>query len=149
MIFLFEIFKRKRCRIVALIAAALITLIVPKDIFKGWLILLGVPFIILSSMVVACVVRLLKERIDLSKESGASFLAILATVFGFIALHMCTLGSMVCGATLSFSVVAFILPEYLFHKMSQYPIYVLIFSILLQIISLYLMNCFKKSKHQK
>ncbi|MBW3021212.1 hypothetical protein KY334_07995 [Candidatus Woesearchaeota archaeon] len=149
MIFLFDIFKHKSCRLVFIVALAIISLLVPRSIFLGWLILLGIPFIVLSSMVVSCFIRLLRERIRLSKESGMSLLGIIATAFGFIALQMCSIGTLVCGVTLSFSIFGFILPGFLFHFIGEYSYLVLVLSIILQFISLYFMNCFKKVKSQK
>ncbi len=144
-LYILNIFKSNYCKIIFLISLILVSFLIPKKIFYGFYSILGVVFILLTALTLTCLIRNVKEKISSAKSNGASVIGILSILFGFGALQACTIGAPVCGATLGAGVIALIFPGVLFSFLEKYGIVIIIFSIIIQIISLYFMNCFKKT----
>lgn len=144
-LYLWSLFKSNYCKITFLISLVLISFLTPKKIFYGFYSILGILFIVLTSITVTCLLRNVKERISSAKTNGATFMGILSVIFGFGALQVCTIGAPICGATIGAGVVALIFPGILFNFLEKYSIWIIVFSIIIQIISLYFMNCFKRT----
>jgi len=142
--YLLEIFKSHYCKFVLLIALIGVYFLTPKKIFYGpYYTLLGILFIIMTSLTLTCFVRTIKDRVLSAKASGVSLLGILSIVFGFGALQACTVGAPVCGATIGGGVIALIFPGFAFNLMEKYSLWIILISIILQILALYFMKCFK------
>ncbi|MEM3374466.1 MAG: hypothetical protein QXE31_04560 [Candidatus Woesearchaeota archaeon] len=141
--FIYAVFESNICKIVFLISLLIGYFLTPKRIFYGVYTLLGIFYIILFAMVMTCMVRVIKEKVINLKHTGASFFSIILSLFGFGALNMCGIGAPVCTAGISIG-VASLFPGFFHDFFHNYGILVLVISIILQIIALLYMGCFKK-----
>lgn len=144
--YLLGIFKSYYCQFVFLIALVGTYFLVPKKVFYGYYALIGIFFIIMASLTIACLVRTIKEKVLSAKASGASLLGILSIIFGFGALQACTIGAPVCGATIGGGIIALIFPGFAFSLIEKYSVLIVLISIFIQLLALYLMKCFQKMR---
>jgi hypothetical protein len=143
-IFLFKVFQSKYCALVFISGLILGFLIVPKKIFNGFYVILGVIYIILFALVLMCIVRTIKERIYNVKQTGVTTISLVASALGLGALQACSIGAPVCGATIGVGIASIFFPQSAFIILEDYAIYVVILSLILQLIAIYYMGCFKK-----
>ena len=139
-----HIFKSHYCKIIFIIIFFLSYFLIPKKLFHSWWILVAILFMFLFSLVITCIVRNVKEKVILAKTYKSSLIGVLATAIGLSALQVCGVGAPVCGATIGAGFLSALFPGIFMRFLDNFAIYILIASILLQIISLYFMNCFKK-----
>jgi len=140
---LFEIFKSKYCKIVFLLSLILVAFLVPKKVFYSYYIIIGVLFILLTSLIITCFARSIKERIFSVKSSGGSILGMITAIIGFSALHLCTVGAPVCGAYIGLGFLAILFPGLAVNFLEKYSILILIISMFIQVLALKLMGCLK------
>lgn len=146
---LIKIFNSNYCKIVFILSLILVTLLIPKKVFYGYYKILAVSFILLTSLMITCFVRNIKEKIYSAKLNGVSFIGIIGIVFGVGALQACTIGAPVCGASIGAGVFALIFPGFAFGFIENYSIHIIIASIIIQITALYFMGCInEKSKRR-
>lgn len=143
---IFKIFRYTYCRVVFLVALGVSYFLVPQRIFNSVYWLLGIVFMVLSALLVTCVIKNIKDRIRIARTYKSSILGILAVAFGAASLQFCGVGVFVCSPTWGMALVTAIFPELAFPILTHFAIPVFILSIFFQIISLYLMGCFKLSK---
>ncbi|MEM4397532.1 MAG: hypothetical protein QW757_02825 [Candidatus Woesearchaeota archaeon] len=141
--FLFAVFESKLCFIVFLLSLALGSILTPKRIFYGYFTILGVFYIFLFALVMTCMVRIIKEKVINLKHTGASFFSIILSLLGFSALNVCGIGAPVCGAGLTIGIASFF-PSFFNNFFHNYAWLILIISIIIQILALWYMGCFKK-----
>lgn len=142
--YLIKILNSNYCKIVFILSMIMIYFFLPRGIFKGILSIIGIIFILLSSMVLTCFVRNIKEKYLSAKLNATSSLGLLATIIGISSLQICGLGAPVCGASIVAGILALIAPGVSLHFLKNHEIIIIIISILIQILALYLMNCFKQ-----
>jgi len=147
--FFLENLKSNYCKVVFLISLILGYLSIPKEIYQGKYVYLAIPFIILFAFTITCIVRSIKEKIVVSKNNGSSLLAIIINIVGISTLQVCGLGVPSCGASIGMGVLTAIFPEFLIRYLHSYAIWILIISILIQIYSLYSLNCIVDKKNLK
>jgi len=145
-IFLINTLKSKYCKITFLISLIISYFLIPNKIFYKGYIILAIVFMALFALTITCIIRTLKERIISAKRSGATVLSIIGTILGIGALQTCTIGAPICGTSVGLGIVSIFFPHTAHSLMHEYSIYVLYVSIIFQIIALYFMNCFKKTK---
>lgn len=143
-LYIIEVFDSNLCKILFLISLILGYFLIPKDIFLGRNIFLGLIFLINFAAIISCIVRNIKERVLLAKTYNNSILGILASAIGLAALQVCGVNSAVCGAGFGFVILSAIFPNFIIGFLDRYAIALIILSILIQWISLYFMGCFKK-----
>ncbi len=119
--------------------------LVPETMFHGLYSLLAMFFIISSALTVTCIIRNTKERIKINKNSGKSALAIALSVLGLMATQVCGIGAPVCGAALGASLGLTFLPTFAQSFFQDYAVYIIIFAILGQLYSLYILKCWGKN----
>ena len=141
-----KIFKSNYCKIIFILIFFLSYFLIPKKVFHGWWSLIAILFMFFFSLVMTCIVRNIKEKILLAKTYKSSLVGILATAIGLSALQVCGVGAPICGATIGTGFLSVFLPGIFMKFLDDFAIYILIASIILQAISLYFMNCFKKQK---
>ncbi len=139
-----RIFKSNYCKIVFLFSLIGGYFFLPKNLLIYPYIFILILFAIGFSLVLTCLVRNIKERIVLSRTYKSSLLGIIASAFGIAALQACGIGAPVCGASIGAGIVSAIFPGVFTKFLSGYSLYIIAFSLLLQAVSLYLMNCFEK-----
>ena len=149
LLFFLENLKSNYCKVVFLISLILGYLSIPKEIYQGKYVYLAIPFIILFAFTITCIVRSIKEKIVVSKNNGSSLLAIIVNIVGISTLQVCGLGVPSCGASIGMGVLTAIFPEFLIRYLHSYAIWILIISILIQIYSLYSLNCIVDKKNLK
>lgn len=145
-IFLINVLKSKYCKITFLISLIISYFLIPNKIFYKGYIILAIIFMFLFALTITCIIRTLKERIISAKKSGATILSIIGTILGIGALQTCTIGAPICGASVGLGIVSIFFPHTAHSLMHKYSIYIIYISIVFQIIALYFMNCFKKTK---
>jgi hypothetical protein len=143
-IFLFKVFQSRYCVFVYLLGLILGYFLVPKKIFTGMYSVLGVLYILIFAIVLMCIVRTIKERIFNVKNTGASAISVIASLFGLGALQVCGFGAPVCGATIGVGILSILFPQSSFLVFEKYAVYIVAFSLILQLISIYYMGCLKK-----
>lgn len=141
--YLFTVFKSKYCVIVFILALIASYFLIPKQVFYKWYTALALVFMLTISSTITCIVRNVKERIALSRTTETSILSIIATGIGITALQVCGVGAPVCGASLSMGFLSFLFPTVFTGFITRHATLIIGFSIALQIIALYFMNCFK------
>ncbi len=142
---LLNIFKSPYCWMVFSVMLVVSYFLVPKKIFYGYYSIIAVIFILVFALNFTCLVRSIKDRIvEKKKQSSASFWSFLIGVIGLSALQTCAVGAPVCGASIGIAVLSSIFPAFAFDWLSEYALWIIIISILIQLVSLYQMNCFKK-----
>jgi len=144
--FLYKMFQSKYCCLVFLFSLIIVSILIPKKIFYSYYTILGVFFIIISSLLITCFIRNIKEKVILAKKQKMSFLGIIFLVIGLAAMSTCSVGAPICGASVAGGIVALLFPGIAFKYLSEYSIIIILSSFFIQIIALYYMNCFKKIK---
>jgi len=142
--YLLKILKSHYCKFVFLISLIGSYYLLPKKIFYKLYTLIGILFIVTTSLTITCLVRNIKEKIVSAKASGASLLGIISIIFGFGALQTCTIGVPICGTTIGGGIIGLIFPGFVFNLMEKYSVLIAMISIFIQLLSLYLMKCFQK-----
>jgi Na+/melibiose symporter-like transporter len=140
---IYKVFESHYCKIVFVISLIISYLLIPKDVFKTQFIYLALIYMVLFSIILTCIVRIIKERIKSAIIYEKSILGILASGIGLAALQACTL-SISCSASVGLSILYLIFPQFFVSFLMDYSQYVLIASIIIQAIAIYLMGCFRK-----
>jgi hypothetical protein len=141
---LWSFLKSKYCIAVFFLGLLLGYLLVPKTIFYGLYYILGFSYIIIFSLVLVCIVRTIKDKINNFKSSGAGILTVIASIIGFSAMQVCGVGAPVCGAGIGMGLLSVVAPQASFPLLNKYSLFIIIFSLVFQIFALYYMGCFKK-----
>ncbi len=142
--YLFNTLKSYYCVLIFTIAFIASYFLVPEKIFYGWYTILGISFMTVFALVIMCIVRNIKEKVVLAKTYGGSIVSIIAVAIGLAALEVCGVGAPVCGATIGIGIFSALLPSVALGFFEKYGTYIVVFTVILQVISLYFMNCFKK-----
>jgi len=143
MYYLLFIFKSNYCKFLFFLFFIASYFVIPKHLFHGNLFVLALLFMVTISLTFTCLVRNTKEKIILAKTYKTSIIGLIATIIGVSALQVCGVGAPVCGASVGLGVVSLIFPSVVVGFMDDYAIYLVVFSILAQIASLYYLQCFK------
>jgi hypothetical protein len=126
------------CKIVFFISIFAAYALVPHKVF-GAHFLLSIAFALAFALTMACVAYSMRE--NLKKERSAGLFSLVASAVGFAALQACGL-TLACG-TAGLGIILLILPAALVGYLSQYGIYIVMASIVLQLASLYAMGCLR------
>lgn len=119
-------------------------LILPRHIFTGYLLYLGVIFALLFALNITCFIRAMRERVRIARANGAGLISIIATVLGISALQVCGVGGAhICGAALGAGLITALLPAGAVGLFTDYAVYLVIGAIIAQCYSLYLMRCIR------
>jgi len=113
-------------------------ILIPKQVFDNGFWWLAFPFVILFSLVASCSFKNLKNNLILSKGSKRGFLA---SALGFGALQVCGLSAYACSTALGFTILATILPHSILNIFQQYSVWIIIFSISIQLYALTKLRC--------
>lgn len=144
--FFLENLKSNYCKVVFVLAFALAYVITPKHLLQGRYLFIAVPYFLLFSFSMACMVRVIKERAKSSLIKGGSVFSFLIGVVGLSALQVCGLGTPLCGASIGFGILSMILPRLAFEFLTKHGLIIVLLAMLLQIVGLYSMKCFQ-TKH--
>ena len=139
---LLKILESRYCILVFLISLIVSILVIPKKVFYKWYFVLATTFILTFALTITCIVRNIKEKIKVRKQTSKSIIALIFSIIGFSALQVCTIGAPVCGAA-GLGLFAIIIPKFAFHFFNEYSVWIIIITIVLEIISMNSMSCFK------
>ena len=98
------------------------------------------------SLVLTCLVRDIKERVVLARTYKHHLIGVIASAVGLTALHTCTIGAPVCASAFFFTSLFAFFPFFLTKFLTKYSVFLIVFSIIVQLLTLYLIGCFKKVK---
>lgn len=135
------------CQVVFGLALIIGLLVTPRTALAGHYLFLSIPFIILFALTMTCSIRSIKEKVTVARYQHKSLLGIIASVVGLSAIQACGIGTPFCGASLGISVLSALFPSALVHALIEHSVAILAVSIVIQIISLYMMGCFKITRH--
>ena len=113
-------------------------ILIPSQVFQSGFWWLAIPFILLFSLVTLCTIKNLKINL---KNSRGSKRGLFASALGFGALQVCGLSAYACSTALGFTILATILPHSILNIFQQYSVFIIIFSIFVQIYALIQLNC--------
>lgn len=142
--YILKVMKSRYCEIVFIVSLLVSYFLIPETVFYGWYTVLAAAFMVLFALVMTCTIRNVKERIVLQKTYGGSAIGILSSVLGISALSVCSIGNPVCGAAVGMGLISLIIPGFAHGFLEDYGIYVIAFSLVLQVAALYFLNCFKR-----
>jgi hypothetical protein len=142
--YLINALKSHYCKLVFVIAFIISYFLVPEKIFYSWYTLLGITFMAVFALVIMCIIRNIKKKVLLARTYEGSIVSIIAIAIGLAALEVCGVGAPVCGATIGLGIFSALLPGVALGFFEKYGTYIVVGTIVLQVISLYFMNCFKK-----
>lgn len=137
-----KVFHSNYCKLVFILFLLLGVAITPSKVFYSWYWILGLLFILVFAATMMCLTRNIKEKVVSARKTNSSILSLLGIIIGVSALHMCTIGAPVCGAA-GVGLLALILPTIAYKFMSQFSVYIVILSIILQLWALFSMRCLK------
>ena len=141
-IYLKKVLRSNYCKAVFVIIFILSYFLVPEDVFVGYYILLAVAFMLSISLSLTCIIRNIKERVKLSRTYETSSISVIAAGIGLAALQVCGVGAPVCGASVGLGILSAIFPGVFVNFLQSYAVWIIVISIVLQLIALYEMNCF-------
>ncbi len=144
-IYLLNSLESKYCLFVLTISLFVGYYFIPPHVFHTSYAVFAFVFMFFFALTTMCIVRNIKEKIILARTYKSSLFSILAIVLGLGALQVCGVGAPVCGATVGLGVLSFFFPTIFSHLPKIFAVYLIVGSIFLQILSLYFMNCFKKT----
>lgn len=144
--YIITILKSYYCKAVFLLALLASYFLIPEKVFYGFGYVLAIAFMFAFSLSVTCIIRNIKEKILLAKTYKYSIFHIILIALGLSAFQVCGIGAPVCGATVGIGVLSVIFPGVFIDFLGDYYEPIIIISIILQIIALYFMGCFKLSK---
>ena len=142
--YILKIFKSHLCQVAFFVYLIGSYFLIPKNVFYGWYNILVGAFMIFFALTLTCLTRNIKEKVVLAKTYKSSILGIIATALGLSVLQVCGVGAPVCGASVGASVLSLFFPSFALSFFERYSLYIVISSILFQIIALYYMRCFVK-----
>lgn len=136
-----HIFNSHYCKTVYLLALIGGYLLTPKSLFKGWLALLAIIFIMVFALSLTCIVRNIKERVKLAVTYKNSWISIIASAIGILALQVCTTSGFYCGASVLSGIMAIFIPNLVLVVLEDFSVVIIIASLLFQLYALYKMKC--------
>lgn len=146
--FLLENLKSNYCKIVFIIALVFGYLITPQSMRGGNLWFLTIIYISLFAFSIACMVRAIKEKISTTLTKSSSVISFITSVVGLSALQVCGLGAPMCGTSIGLSLLSAILPNFALQFLINHSLSIVLTAMLLQLIGLYSMKCFKTNHLQ-
>lgn len=139
---LLKILESKYCLLVFVISLIVSMLLIPQKVFYKWYFILTIAFVLTFALTITCIVRNIKEKIKIRKHTSKSIISLILSIIGFSALQVCTIGVPVCGAA-GLGLFAIIIPRFAFHFFNNYSVWIVVITIILQVISMNSMSCFK------
>ncbi len=146
MLYLQKVLKSKVCILVFILSLVGSYFLIPKTAFYGKAMVISISFMITLATTITCVVRNIKEKVILARTYESSIISIIATAVGLASLQVCGVGAPVCGAAVGVGILSSIFPYTTVSLISEHAELILLISIIMQLISLYFMNCFKNSE---
>ena len=143
-ILIVKILRSNYCKVVWLLGFFGSYFLIPKHLFMTAYAYLALFFMLGFATMLTCFIHNVKEKITLAKTYKSSFLGILASVLGLTALQLCGLGSAFCSGSIFLGLLTTIFPGVALGVFSQYAVELVIFSIIMQAVTIWQMGCFKK-----
>ncbi len=145
-----QLFRSKYCWLVFMASIVGGYFLIPQKILilNGWWYLIGSLYILTFAIIIACIARIIKERVVTVKNTGAGILAIVFAVLGIGIMQVCGVGAPICGATVGIGIFSLFFPSLSNSFLSEHGLFLIILSISIQLIALYYMKCFKSHTHK-
>ncbi len=143
--FIIENLQSKYCLGIFILMLGVGYLLIPKEVFAHTHVVVVIPFILLFAFSTACAARSIKERILLSENRG-SLIGIISSIIGITTLQVCGISGPMCGASVGVGILSVLFPGAIITLLRENSIGILISTMILQVVSLYMMRCFVR-KH--
>jgi hypothetical protein len=145
---LIHVMRSGWCRLVFIGFLVLGYVLVPSTALRGQYWFWSALFILTFATSSTCALRGLKDKMEAKLNSGASWLSLIASLLGLSAVQFCSVNAVMCGSTLGFGLLSFVMPQFLFRLLHEQAVIILIISSLLQVLALYLMGCLQVKEGQ-
>jgi len=142
-IYLLNLLKCKSCKFVFVFGFFLAYYLLPEAIFHQTSRILALIYMLVFAMLLMCMTRTVKNRVQLARKSGVSMLGIIGAVIGISAFQVCGIGAPVCGMTVGMGVLSTIFPGFMINFLTDYGDVLIYFSLATQLLALYFLKCFK------
>lgn len=142
-IYLVKLLHSNYCKIVFVSSFFLAYYLLPGEVYYSVNRFIAMFYLLLFAFLMTCVVRTVKERAVMAHHNKASILGIIAASLGFVAFHVCGIAAPVCGASAALGVVALAFPQFLHNFLMDNGYLVIYSSIVIQIVVLIYMGCFR------
>ncbi len=140
--YLFKIMKSHYCKIVFIVIFLASYFLIPQTVFNGWYYILAISFMLVFSLTATCLTRNIKEKVVAARSYKGSFLSVISAIIGLSALQVCGIGAPICGASIGMAVLSLIFPRVVIDFLHNSSVWVIVVSLLFQILGLYYMKCF-------
>lgn len=107
--------------------------------------ILEIAFIAIFAITLMCLVKNVKENVQLAKIAGKSAIPLVLYIIGVSSLGICSTSLPVCGVNIGAGIIAIIFPELIKRFLLHYHSLILAASLFLQIAYLFHLKCFSKS----
>ena len=138
-----KLFESHYCKVVWFLSLFVAYFMIPRHLFTTRYFPLAIFFIFGFATMLTCLIRNVKEKIIMAKTYQTSIWGILASILGLTALQLCGLGAAFCGGSIFLGILSAIVPGIAVSFLSQYAVGIVVFSVLMQILAIWQMGCFK------
>lgn len=121
-------------------------LLTPSDIIHSRLAPVGYVFSIVFATTSVCALSSIKVNFQRQRLAGKSYLGIVVSIFGLVGLQACGIGGAFCGVTTGMSIISVIFPAFMVSTLHTYGIYIVVISVIAQILFLYHSGCLRQMK---
>ncbi len=140
---LISLFKSNYCRIVFVASFFLGYFLLPGTVFHHTSRFLALVYLLVFASLMTCIVRSVKEKINLARKHKGSVLGTIAAILGFSAFQFCGVAAPVCGFSVGAGIVSAIFPSFLNSFFTENGVVIVYVSIGVQLVALYYLGCFR------
>lgn len=141
---MFKTLKSNYCKAVFTLAFFLGYFLLPEAIFHNTNRFLAIVYLLVFASLVTCVVRTIKEDIQLAHKNKSSILGTVAAILGFSAFQFCGVAAPVCGISIGAGIVSALFPNFLHTFFTDHAFTVIYISIAIQLAALIHLKCWKR-----
>ena len=145
-VYFVNLMKSNYCRIIFLLGFLGAYFMLPEAVFHHTNRLLAIFYMLSFAVLLTCIVRSIKEKVNLAHRGGASWLGIIGAVLGISAFQVCGIGAPVCGMSVGLGVLSTIFPSFMVGFLMDYGMIIIYFSLFIQLLAIWFLGCFKISK---
>ncbi|MBD3250315.1 MAG: hypothetical protein GF381_01980 [Candidatus Pacebacteria bacterium] len=141
-----QVMQSHWCKLVFLLSLFLAYWLIPTDALQGPYQLLVLVFMIGFAASLTCTIQAIKDSFKSHRVKEASFVSLVAGLLGLAAVQFCSINAVLCGSTIGVALLSAVLPSALFQLIHFNAVWLLLISIIAQLISLWHLGCFRSSQ---
>lgn len=144
-VYLLKILKSNYCKAIFVVSFFLGYFLLPEEVFYNVNRILALIYLLTFASLMTCVVRGLKEEINIAHKNKASVLGIISAVVGFAAFHACGIAAPICGMSAGLGIVALVFPNFLYSFLVDNGYLVIYFSLFIQLGAILSLKCLSRN----